>query len=109
MRLWAMLRLRCPRCLRGKAFRSLWRMHEQCPECGLSFEREPGFYYGAMYFSYGIGVVLTAPLAIWLFLRGVPEYLIFAILIGVLSIVSPLLFRYSRVAWIHFDQRIDPR
>ena len=31
-------------------------MHDECPECGVSFEREPGFYYGAMYFSYGIGL-----------------------------------------------------
>ena len=109
MRLWAILRLRCPRCLKGKAFRSVWRMHQVCPNCGLNFEREPGFFYGAMYFSYGIGVVFAAPVAIWLFLIGTPEYLIFLAAIAQLTVVSPFLFRYSRVAWMHFDQRMDPR
>lgn len=84
-------------------------MYKSCPVCGLDFEREPGFFYGAMYFSYGIGVVSAAPLSIWLFLQGVPEYAIFLIAIAQLSILSPLLFRYSRVAWMHFDQRMDPR
>lgn len=108
-RLLAILRLRCPCCLTGKVFRSLWRMHTECPRCGVSFEREPGFFYGAMYFSYGIGLVLAAPLSILLFLKGFSEPIIFAGAIGQLAIISPLLFRYSRVAWMHFDQRIDPR
>jgi len=84
-------------------------MHKHCPECGVSFEREPGFYYGALYFSYGIAVILATPLAIYLFLCKVNEILIFLAVIGQLAIVSPLLFRYSRVAWLHFDQRFDPR
>jgi hypothetical protein len=84
-------------------------MHDVCPTCGLSFEREPGFFYGAMYFSYGIGLALATPLSIWLFLKGVNEFLIFLAAIAQLAAVSPLLFRYSRVAWMHFDQRMDPR
>ena len=90
-------------------FRSLWRMHDDCPECGVSFEREPGFFYGAMYFSYGIGLAIAAPVSILLFLKGFSEPMIFLIAIAQLAIVSPLLFRYSRVAWMHFDQRFDPR
>lgn len=109
MRLLAILRLRCPCCLKGKVFRSLWRMHDECPECGVGFEREPGFFYGAMYFSYGIGLALAAPVSILLFLKGFSEPIIFLVAIAQLAIVSPLLFRYSRVAWIHFDQRWDPR
>ena len=84
-------------------------MHETCPECGLLFEREPGFFYGAMYFSYGIGLVVAAPVSIWMFLQGFSEPVIFATAIGQLAILSPLLYRYSRVAWMHFDQRFDPR
>lgn len=109
MRLLAILRLRCPCCLKGRVFRTLWRMNERCPECGVSFEREPGFFYGAMYFSYGIGIALAAPLAIYLFLQRVSEPLIFVAILAELAIVSPLVFRYSRVAWLHFDQRFDPR
>ncbi len=105
----AILRLRCPICLEGRVFRSLWRMHQECPQCRISFEREPGFFSGALYFSYGIGILLAAPLSIYLFLRGVDEIVIYCTVIAQLAIISPLLFRYSRVAWMHFDQRIDPR
>ena len=90
-------------------FRTFWRMHENCPECGLLFEREPGFFYGAMYFSYGIGLVVATPVAIWMFLKGFSEPVIFGAMIGLLAVLSPLLYRYSRVAWMHFDQRFDPR
>ena len=75
----------------------------------MSFEREPGFFTGAMYFSYGIGILLAAPVSIYLFLQGFSEPAIFAIAIAQLAIISPLLFRYSRVAWMYFDQRWDPR
>lgn len=109
MRLLNILRQRCPRCHQGKVFRSLWRMHSRCPVCDLQFEREPGFFTGAMYFSYGIGVVLAAPTAILLFLNGCKEHWILAIVAAQLAVVSPILFRYSRVAWMHFDQRFDPR
>jgi hypothetical protein len=39
-------------------------MHEQCPVCGLRFEREPGYFTGAMYLSYGVAIVATVP--VWL-------------------------------------------
>src|SRR6516165_11002909 len=57
-RLWAGLRQRCPRCCRGQMFRGLLTMNERCPRCGLRFEREPGDYLGAMYFSYALSVPL---------------------------------------------------
>ena len=32
-------------------------MNPTCPVCAHRFEREPGFFQGAMYVSYGIGIV----------------------------------------------------
>lgn len=41
------LRRRCPRC--GEpAFHSWFTMREHCPSCGLRFEREPGYWVGAV-------------------------------------------------------------
>jgi uncharacterized protein (DUF983 family) len=34
----AIVMQRCPRCLQGQVFATLFRMHAQCPGCGLSFE-----------------------------------------------------------------------
>jgi uncharacterized protein (DUF983 family) len=58
----AILKQLCPRCLQGKVFGKLWKMNRRCPACGLEFEREPGYYLGAMYFSYGLAVVSGIPI-----------------------------------------------
>jgi uncharacterized protein (DUF983 family) len=108
-RLWAILRLRCPRCLKGPVYRGVLRMAPECSECGLSFAREPGYYLGAMYFSYGLGVLSALPLCLTLFFLEVPA--VWNGLAGAaqISLLSPMLIRYSRVLWLHFDQRFDPR
>lgn len=47
--------LRCPRCQRGRMFRSWFTMHRACSNCGLEFERASGEVTGGM----AINVVLT--------------------------------------------------
>ena len=73
------LRQRCPRCRTGNifpysVFRGFPRMHERCPACGLKFEREPGYFLGAMYVSYGLGIgIIGSRFAIWpvsIFVKG---------------------------------------
>src|SRR5256886_14103531 len=65
-------RQRCPRCHQGRAFRSLLVMHDACPVCGHIFEREPGYFVGAMYVSYALAIPVYLALAgvLRLFLRG---------------------------------------
>src|SRR5436309_14749181 len=63
-RLRAIIRQRCPVCLQGAMFRGRFEMNTTCPVCGHRFEREPGFFQGAMYVSYGIGIVYIGVLAI---------------------------------------------
>jgi uncharacterized protein (DUF983 family) len=42
----AIVQQRCPRCLQGQVFATLFRMHEQCPLCRLPFECEAGYFTG---------------------------------------------------------------
>jgi uncharacterized protein (DUF983 family) len=63
-RLAAIVQQRCPRCLQGQGFATLFQMRTQCPICGLPFEREPGYFTGAMFLSYGMTIIATAP--VWL-------------------------------------------
>jgi uncharacterized protein (DUF983 family) len=106
-----MLRRRCPRCGQGPIYHSLWVMNEFCPACRLQFGRgEPGYFTGAMYVSYALGIPLIALLTLVAYLL-LPGWTLFrlvllATLIGVPMI--PWLWQYSRVIWIHFDQWIDP-
>src|SRR5437773_7738769 len=63
-RLRAIIRQRCPVCLQGAMFRGRFEMNAMCPVCGHRYEREPGFFQGAMYVSYALGIVYIGVLAI---------------------------------------------
>jgi uncharacterized protein (DUF983 family) len=104
----AILALRCPRCLRGPVWRSFLGMHERCPECGLAFEREPGYFTGAMVVSYVLAVPTFGLIVIALLVAGLETGL--ALLAGgaLYLFLAPFILRYSRIIWLHFDWRIDP-
>lgn len=114
----SILRLRCPKCRMGPLFQSgkisrpgsLFTMHPACPHCKQSFEPEPGFYFGAMFISYGINTALF--LISWVALLLIyPDYTL-SMLLGILTAVVilslPLSFRWSRSIWLALFVRFDP-
>lgn len=109
MRLGALLKQRCPRCLEGRVFAGLFRMHRRCPSCGLPFEREPGYFMGAMYLSYSLAIIATAPVWLPMAWFGRPLWEVLLASGSLLMLGSLWLFRYARVLWLHFDQALDPR
>ncbi len=102
----ALLRQRCPRCCKGRIFSGLVSMHHSCPSCELPFEREEGYFLGAMYFSYLLGALFMGGftfLGHLLFPQVNLNWIILAA--GILFVpFMPLTFRYSRVIWIFFDR-----
>ena len=110
---------KCPRCHEG----SFWpnsplknlifnkgSLNNNCSYCGLKFEIELGFWYGAMYISYALGVLLM--LIIWLL-----HFLIFPnvdikdlIIFIMLSIIlfCPYNFFFSRLIWINLFVSFSP-
>ena len=106
----AVLRQRCPRCLEGRVFRSFLTANDVCPACGLVFEREPGYFVGAMYVSYAMAVpaYLLAVLLLHLLFRRLSDLAVLAVGLPIICLGSPLLFRYSRVIWMHVDRTVDP-
>lgn len=105
----AVLALRCPRCLEGRIWKGFLSMNETCPVCGLVFEREPGYFTGAMVVSYVLAVPVLGATVIGLMTLGALDA-VAALLIGDTAylILVPFIFRYSRVVWLHFDWKIDP-
>jgi uncharacterized protein (DUF983 family) len=105
----AVVGLRCPRCLEGPVWRRFLSMNEKCPTCGLVFEREPGYFTGAMVVSYMLAVPILGAIVIGLMAVGgldaVPALLIGD---GLYLALVPFIFRYSRVVWLHFDWSMDP-
>ena len=111
----AMLRGRCPRCHEGTIFEPLLsskplQMHPRCGVCDLEFDRESGYFVGAMYFSYTFGVATIVPIALLLLLVfHVSPAIVIAIAILQTLATMVVSFRYARVAWLYLDQALDPR
>lgn len=83
-------------------------MHEDCPKCGYHFEREPGFFLGAMSFSYIIGFIVVLPLFLYLLFADVPLWVVVGLPTIPIIAMSPLMFHYSRLIYLHLDYRNDP-
>lgn len=108
-RLVAFLLLRCPHCFQGKIFSGIWKMNERCPVCGIVYEREQGFFMNAIFFGYILGFIAVLPLNIWLYIIEAPPIWFLIGTIGLLTLISPIVFRYSRALWMHLDEMLDPR
>jgi uncharacterized protein (DUF983 family) len=110
----SILQQRCPRCRSGKIFRgSIFRgfpkMHERCEVCDLKYEREAGYFLGAMYISYGLALATIAFLAVLLW--SVTSWSIVKDIVWACVLFLPLapwLTLFARVLWIYLDQTVDP-
>jgi uncharacterized protein (DUF983 family) len=110
----SILQQRCPRCRIGRIFQSsifrgFPKMCERCSICDLKFEREPGYFLGAMYFSFALGVLVLAPLAavLWFFTGWwITKIILWAAILFLPF--APTITLFARVLWIYLDQRIDP-
>ena len=103
------LRLRCPRCGAGRLYAKPFKMLANCRECGLKFEREQGYFVGAIYINYAATVAIAVPgfflldafagltinqqLALW-----VPFAVIFPL----------VFFHHSRSLWLVLDHFFNP-
>ena len=88
-----------------------WKMNDNCTHCGVTFEPEPGFYFGAMFVSYAISVIIFATIGISLYVLGNPADWIYLLAIVAGAILfTPLSFRYSRIIFLHLfgGIRYDP-
>lgn len=105
--LWALL-LRCPRCGGGRLFRGPFRMEPGCGRCGLSFEREPGFYLGSIYINYGATVIATG-LLYGLLVAGLggSHRLALAATLAVAVIFPILFFRHARALLLALDGAVN--
>ncbi len=90
---------RCPNCGGRTLFKpgKLFEMNEACPDCGLKYEKDEGFYLGAMSLNYGITLVgALSPVAL-LWYYGAIGGRTAAVLAVALSVVIPVaLYRSSR-------------
>lgn len=107
----------CPHCRIGRIFDGpafprypgIGRLRQHCVVCGIKFHREPGYFLGAMYFSYALVViVVVATLGILSLATPWGWKWKFAAALIMVILLTPPIITASRVAWIWLDRKIDP-
>jgi hypothetical protein len=110
-KLYSIATFKCPVCHEGDFFVShpydLMRagdVHARCPVCATKFEREPGFFYGAMYVSYALGVAtfVTVWVAMSVLFPGVGVLGQSLAVLGALFISAPFSYALSKILWANF-------
>lgn len=107
-KLYSIFKMKCPRCQEGDFFVShpydlkhAGDIHQNCSECGLKYSKEPGFYYGAMYVSYALGVALFVTL--WtsfnLFFPNTSIGIQLTSIISATILLTPYLYALSKIIW----------
>jgi uncharacterized protein (DUF983 family) len=110
----AICRQRCPRCRQGKIFLSsiflgFPKMCHHCAVCDLKFQREEGYFLGAMYISFGLALAIIALIAALLWaITGwwINNDVIWALILFLP--LAPSISLFARVLWIYLDQTFDP-
>jgi len=85
-------------------------MYHKCTVCQQRFEPEPGYYFGAMFISYGLSVIFLLPIALVLvfyFGWSVNAAMAFVIFLGMVFFIRIL--RFSRALWINIMVGFDSR
>jgi hypothetical protein len=85
-------------------------MFDSCAICGLRFEREQGYFLGAMYVSYlaSIPPVVLLVLLAWKLTGRLTDVSVGAAFVAYLPFAPPVA-RAARVVWMYIDQAFDPR
>ena len=106
----SILKLRCPKCRKGSLFKKpgyfvyqdMREMHENCPNCGLTYEVEPGFWIGALWVTYPLFLLVLTPFLILSYSQVGPTPWVWIIVMGVVFFFFyPALIRLGRSIWIH--------
>lgn len=105
------LRKQCPRCGSRRIFASWARLHPSCPGCGLVFEREEGYWVGAVIVNTAVTEGAFAVLFFATILATVPEVPWEPLLVVALgtNVAVPIWFYpRSKTTWSALDLYIHP-
>ena len=110
MKLFPILRGKCPQCQKKNIFSSngnllllkIPQMNVRCENCNLKFEKEPGFFFGAMFVSYALAVAeIIGVFIVSHFFIGLSLLTSFFGIILSAILFSTINFRLSRTIWIY--------
>lgn len=106
------LRRRCPYCGGSGIFQGWFALLDRCPTCGVSYDREEGYFLGAYALNLIVAEIIALTLALALIfgtgLRRADLIWQEAVAIGLAVALPILFFPYSRTLWIALDLLLDP-
>jgi uncharacterized protein (DUF983 family) len=117
-KLYSILTGTCPKCQNESMyldknplhFNKILKMNENCSHCGLKYQIEPSFFYGAMYVSYGLNVAVGIAAFIISFLIFSSSLKVaFISIIASLIASFPFVLRLSRNIYINMFVSYDPK
>lgn len=101
----------CPNCDKGHIYSnkniyfnfSTNKMHKECSNCGFKFEKEPGFFFGAMYVSYALSIaeIVSVFIISRLFFESIFDIRIILYVVITLILLSSFNMRIARIIWIY--------
>ncbi len=104
------LTCKCPKCEKGELFYKkgnifllqMPKMNAHCNECHFKFEKEPGFFFGAMFVNYGIAVaeMIASLVVFWHFLDLSPLH-VFMVIASVSILTGAFNLRISKSIWLY--------
>jgi uncharacterized protein (DUF983 family) len=106
--LWRAVRLRCPRCGVGKPYRGVFAMYDRCPHCNWEFEREEGYWTGAVAVNLIISELIVAAVVVPLAAMQTPLLPLFAIGLPATILLPILFYRHSKSFWMAIDFIVHP-
>jgi uncharacterized protein (DUF983 family) len=113
--LWRGATKACARCGQRRLFRHWFSMLPDCPNCHLHFEREAGYWTGALAINtilVGGAFAITFIVALVLTIPDVPVVPLLAILVPIVALGPLVTYPFSKTLWIATDraflQRLDP-
>jgi uncharacterized protein (DUF983 family) len=116
-KLYSILTGTCPKCQKESMYfdsnplhiGNVLKMNEKCSHCGLKYQLEPSFFYGAMYVSYGLNVAvgIAAFIVSYLIFNSSLKMAFISIIVSII-LLFPFIIRWARNIYINMFVSYDP-
>ncbi len=109
-KIYSMATGKCPKCHEDQMYvntnpyviSETMKMHDHCRNCGIKYKIEPNFFFGAMYVSYGLSVMVGVLIfLISHFMVAIGLINSFIAIFSGLIVLMPVITRFSRNIYIN--------
>ena len=101
---------RCPKCKSERIFNKkgnlllfkIPKMNSKCNKCDFLFDKESGFFFGAMFVSYAL--IVAQAVTIFVVLHAFLDFsyiTTFISIIVLITLIGTINYRLSRIIWIY--------